>query len=326
MDGKIALEEHFALADTWAESAPPALPEALRAHLHARLLDFHGPRLREMDAAGVEFAILSMNAPTVQAVLDTAEAVALARRSNDALAEEVAKRPDRFAGFAALPMQDPEAASAELARCVRELGFKGAMVNGFTQKGEPDSAVYYDVPEYRPFWATVQELGAPFYLHPRMQIPARAQAYEGHAWLAGASWGFARETSIHALRLIGSALFDDFPGLQIVLGHLGERIPFDMWRIDARVAAMPFDYPCKRPVGAYLRENFHVTTSGNFSGPAFRCALAEMGAARTMFSLDYPFEDMAQGAAWFDGTDIDEADRRRIGRTNAIELFALDLD
>ena len=279
-----------------------------------------------MDATGVEFAILSMNAPTVQGVLDTGEAIALARKSNDVLAEEVAKRPDRFAGFAALPMQDPDAAATELTRCVRELGFKGAMVNGFTQKGVPDSAIYYDVPEYRPFWATVEELGMPFYMHPRMQIPPRASDYGGQMWAMGATWGFARETSIHALRLIGSGLFDAFPGLQIVLGHLGERIPFDMWRIDARVKVMPFDYPCKRAVSVYLRENFHFTTSGNFSDPAFQCTLAEMGPERTMFSIDYPFEDMAPGATWFDETKLSDADRLKIGRTNAIALFKLNLD
>ncbi len=324
MDGKIALEEHFALPETWQDSAPRALPGSVRAHLRDRLLDFHDRRLRDMDAAGVEFAILSMNAPTVQGIPDPAAAIELARRSNDALAGELARRPDRFAGFAALPMQDPDAAAAELGRCIRDLGFKGAMVNGFTQRGTPDSAVYYDIPEYRPFWAAAADLGMPFYLHPRMQIPSRAQVYEGHFWVAGATWGFARETSIHALRLIGSALFDELPTLQIVLGHLGERIPFDMWRIDARVQAMPLDYPCKRPVSAYLRENFHFTTSGNFSDPAFRCTLAEMGAERLMFSIDYPFEDMAQGATWFDGLDIDAGDKLRIGRTNAAALFKLE--
>ncbi len=326
MDGKIALEEHFALEETMRESTPPGLPAKLTEHLHARLLDFHGHRLRDMDASGVELAVLSMNAPAVQGVLETEAAIALARKSNDILAEEVAGRPDRFAGFAALPMQDPDAAAAELARCVRDFGFKGALVNGFTQKETPDSAVCYDIPEYRPFWAAVEELGVPFYMHPRMQIPPRAGAYGGQMWTMGAAWGFARETSIHALRLIGSGLFDAFPGLRIVLGHLGERIPFDMWRIDARVKAMPFDYPCKRPVSAYLRENFHFTTSGNFSDPAFQCTLAGVGPERVMFSIDYPFEEMAPGSAWFDETALADADRIRIGRANAIDLFELDLD
>ena len=243
MDGKIALEEHFALDDTWRDSVPPILPQGLANHLRDRLLDFHGYRLRDMDATGVEFAILSMNAPTVQGIADTKAAIALSKRANDILAEQVAKRPDRFAGFAALPMQDPDAAAEELTRCIGELGFKGAMVNGFTQKDVPDSAVYYDGPDYWAFWGVVQDLGMPFYMHPRMQIPTRADDYGGQAWMTGATWGFARETSIHALRLIGSGLFDDFPELQIVLGHLGERIPFDMWRIDTLIAASPRSYP-----------------------------------------------------------------------------------
>lgn len=326
MEGKIALEEHFALEETWRDSTPPGLPATQSAQLRARLLDFDGQRLRDMDAAGIELAILSMNAPTVQGVPDTGAAIALARRSNDVLAEAVARRPDRIAGFAALPMQDPEAAAAELDRCVRTLGFKGAMVNGFTQTDTPGSALYYDTAAYRPFWAAVEALGMPFYIHPRMQIPSRAEDYGGQIWTMGAAWGFARETSIHALRLIGCGLFDAYPGLQIVLGHLGERIPFDMWRIDARVKAMPFDYAGKRAVSAYLRENFHFTTSGNFSDPAFRCTLAEVGPDRTMFSIDYPFEDMAPGAAWFDRTALSDADRLKIGRTNAIALFKLDLE
>ncbi len=325
MQGKIILEEHFALEETWRDSVPDALPADKIDDLRGRLFDFDGVRLREMDANGIEFAILSLNTPTVQRVLDVSEAIALARRSNDFLAAEVARRPDRFAGYAALPMQDPEAAAAELARCIGDLGFKGAMVYGFTQKDAPDSAIYYDIAEYRPFWAAVQDLDAPFYLHPRLQIPTRAHGYEGHEWLMGAAWGYAGETSLHALRLIGSGLFDDYPGLRVVIGHMGERIPYDMWRIDRWVAELPFDYRARRPVSDYLRENFHITTSGNFSDPALACALAALGADRIMFSVDYPYEDMAMGAAWFDAAPLSEADRARIGRTNAIELFKLDL-
>jgi predicted TIM-barrel fold metal-dependent hydrolase len=197
MQGKIVLEEHFALEETWRDSVPEAIPAELIAYLRGRLFDFHDHRLREMDAAGIEFAILSLNTPTVQRVLDPKEAIALARRSNDFMAAEIAKRPDRFAGFAALPMQDPDAAAEELTRCVREFGFKGAMVNGFTQKDVPDSAIYYDIPEYRTFWAAVQDLDVPFYLHPRGQIPPRAQAFAGHQWMTGAAWGYAQETALH---------------------------------------------------------------------------------------------------------------------------------
>ena len=262
-------------------------------------MDFHDDRLRDMDEFGVEYAILSLNAPAVQGVLDPKEAAEDARRYNDFLAEEVAGRPDRFGGFAALPMQDPEAAAEELARCVKDLGFPGALVNGFTQREVSDSVIYYDIPEYRPFWAAVAELDVPFYLHPRTIVRERAQPYDGHPWLYSSGWGFAVETSIHMLRLIGSCLFDEFPSLQVVLGHLGERIPFDMWRLDNRIARVPHGYPAKHPMSHYFRNNVHVTTSGNFSDPALRCTISEMGIDRLMFAIDYPMEVMNAGAEWF---------------------------
>jgi 2,3-dihydroxybenzoate decarboxylase len=165
----------------------------------------------------------------------------------------------------------------------------------------------------------------PFYLHPRTQIAARMQPYEGHPWLISAAWGFARETSIHALRLIGSGLFDDHPGLQIVMGHLGERIPFDMWRIDHRLRKIPNGFPCKKEMGDYLRENFHFTTAGNFHDPTLDLVIAEMGVGHVLFSVDYPFEDTVDAASWFDNNNLSDADRARIGRQNAIDLFKLEL-
>src|ERR1051325_5296589 len=185
-----------------------------------------------MDAAGVEIMIISLNAPAVQAIPDVKRAIAVAPEANDHLAAEIAKRPDRFRGFAALAMQDPEAASQELTRCVKELGFVGALVNGFSQAGDPKTALYYDLPQYRPFWRTVAELNVPFYLHPRNPLPSAIPGYEGHNWLLGPTWGFHAETAVHAMRLIGSGLFDEFPNLQIILGHLGEGIPASLSRID----------------------------------------------------------------------------------------------
>lgn len=279
-----------------------------------------------MDAAGIELAILGLSSPALQGVLNPADAVELARRANDTLAEEVARTPRRFAGFAGLPMQDPEAAARELTRCVKELGFKGAMVNCFTQRREADTAVYYDLPEFRPFWATVAALDVPFYLHPRLNIPSRAESYEGHRWLHSPIWDFGSETGTQALRLIGSGLFDEFPSLQLVLGHLGERIPYDLWRIDNLIGTMKMQTPFKEPVSNYMRHNVHLTTSGQFNDAAFHCALSAVGAARIMFSVDYPYEEMEHAADWFDGTNLSDADRRRVGRTNAVELFKLDLD
>jgi predicted TIM-barrel fold metal-dependent hydrolase len=325
MEGKVALEEHWAIGETLNIAGQPIGAGAFWEETRRLLIDFRDRRLTGMDANGIEFAILGLNSPALQAILDPAEAVQVACRSNDTLAGEIARSPGRFAGFAGLPMQDPDAAAGELTRCVTELGFKGAMCNCFTQRYVPDSAVYYDLPEFRPFWATVAKLDVPFYLHPRLTIPSRAKSYEGHRWLYSPVWDFGSETATQALRLIGSGLFDEFPKLQIVLGHLGERIPFDMWRIDNLISKLPVKLPAKRRVSEYFRNNFHLTTSGQFHDTPFHCALAEMGSSRIMFSVDYPYEEMAPAAAWFDKTELPDSDRIRIGRTNAIKLFNLDL-
>jgi predicted TIM-barrel fold metal-dependent hydrolase len=323
MQGKIALEEHFAIQPTLGDS------KVFGAHvwqdLEHRLIDIQETRLAEMDKHGVEMMILSLNAPAVQAIHDTKEAIAVAKQANDVLAENIRKRPARFAGFAALAMQDPDAATAELARCVKDLGMVGALVNGFSQIGSPDNVTYYDAPQYRPFWKAVETLGVPFYLHPRNPLPTWTKMYEGHNWMLGPNWAFAAETAVHALRLIGSGLFDECPKLQIVLGHLGEGIPALLWRIDGRNGWMqePHRYPAKQSVGHYFRNHFHLTTSGNFHTPSMLGAVAEVGVDRVMFSVDWPFEDVGQGCQWFDKAEISEADRKKIGRDNAIKLFKL---
>ena len=278
-----------------------------------------------MDKHGIEMMILSLNAPAIQAIHDANRAIEVAREANDVCAEHMRKRPDRFQSFAALPMQDPQAAAAELTRCVRELGFVGALVNGFSQVGAPDNIVYYDLPQYRPFWRTVQSLDVPFYLHPRNPLPSWTKFYEGHNWMLGPNWAFAAETAVHALRLIGSGLFDECPNLQVVLGHLGEGIPVQLWRIDGRNTWMnePHRYAAEHGVGHYFRKHFHVTTSGNFHTPSMLNAMTELGAERVMFSVDWPFEDIGQAAVWFDHAEISVADRARIGRDNAMKLFKL---
>jgi predicted TIM-barrel fold metal-dependent hydrolase len=322
MKGKIAIEEHCAIEDTLRESAEYAVPGQWNV-LERRLLDLDAERLEELDKHGIAFAVLSINAPGPQSVFDRAGAIDVARRGNDALAAGVARHPDRYAGFAALPMQDPDAASAELTRAVKELGFRGAMVNGFSQVGDADTIIYYDDPIYRPFWATVAQLGVPFYLHPRDPLPNRTTFYDGHPWLRGASWAFGVETATHALRLMASGIFDAYPTLTVILGHLGEMLPYNIWRFDHRVTKRPRGIPAKRHFGEYLRSNFYVTTSGNFHTPTLNCAIAEMGVDRVLFSVDYPFEEMADAASWFDTAAMSESDRLRIGRTNAEQLLHL---
>jgi gamma-resorcylate decarboxylase len=327
MQGKIALEEHFAIADTLQDSAG-FVPESYWRELSARLMDIQVRRVEEMDANGVEMMILSLNAPAVQAIPDRARACEVSRMANDYLADQVSRRPNRFQGFAALPMQDPDAAARELRRCVEELGFVGALVNGFSQSADSDDLLYYDLPMFRPFWAEVERLGVPFYLHPRNPLPAHAQIYKGHEWLLGPTWAFGQETAVHALRLMGSGLFDDHPALKIVIGHMGEGLPISMWRVDNRNAwvDIPKSHPAKRPISYYFHNNFYVTTSGNFRTQSLIDTMLEIGSDRILFSTDWPFENVDHAAKWFDSASISEADRLKIGRRNAIELFGLGLD
>jgi 2,3-dihydroxybenzoate decarboxylase len=326
MRGKIALEEHFAIQETLQDSAG-FFPDDVWEELRGRLLDIHERRLRLMDEHGIEVTLLSLNAPAIQAIPDPARANEIARRANDFLAEQVRKRPARFQAFAALPMQDPDLAIRELERCVKDLGFKGALVNGFSQVRDPNSAVYLDLPHYLPFWEAVERLDVPFYLHPRNPLPSMAQIYEGHPWLLGPTWAFGQETAVHALRLMGSGLFDKYPRIQIVLGHMGEGLPYSMWRIDNRnawVKARP-RYPAKKKIAEYFSQNFYLTTSGNFRTQTLIDAMLEIGVDRILFSTDWPFENIDHAAVWFDAASISENDRLKIGRLNAMRLFKLAL-
>jgi len=324
MDGKIGLEEHFAIPETLNDSKG-FLGDAVWPELESRLLDIQEKRLRLMDAHGMELMLLSLNAPAVQGIPDPQRAAETARRANDFLAGEVAKRPERFQGLAALAMQDPEEATRELRRCVKELGFRGALVNGFSQVREPASMVYLDDARYRGFWAELEKLDVPFYLHPRNPLPSASQIYEGHPWLLGPTWAFGQETAVHALRLMACGLFDAHPRIQIVLGHMGEGLPYSIWRVDNRNAwtKQPPRYPAKRKLGEYFRENFHITTSGNFRTQTLIDAILELGADRILFSTDWPFENIDHAADWFDAAAIAEADRVKIGRSNALRLFKL---
>jgi 2,3-dihydroxybenzoate decarboxylase len=324
--GKIALEEHFAIPDTLQDSAG-FLAESVWTELSARLLDIHEKRLRLMDEHGIEMMLLSLNAPAVQAIPDPKKANDLAVKANDWLAEQVAKRPGRFQALAALPMQDPDMAIRELQRCVKDLGFVGSLVNGFSQINDLNVAVYYDLKQYWQFWAENEKLDVPFYLHPRNPLPADAKIYDGHPWLLGPTWAFGQETAVHSLRLMASGLFDQHPNLKIVLGHMGEGLPYSMWRVDNRNGWVkePPRYPAKKKLGEYFQNNFWLTTSGNFRTQTLIDAILEIGADRILFSTDWPFENIDHAADWFDVATISEADRIKIGRTNTEKLFKLKL-
>ncbi len=320
MKGKIGLEEHFSGEDTLMDSHGFVGDEIWR-ELRANLLDVGERRLAQMDRYGMERMIVSLNAPAVQKIHDTKKAIEVARRANDMLADHIAKRPDRFSGFAALAMQDVDAAIQELRRCVKELGFVGALVNGFSQVGSPDNCVYYDIKQYWPFWAVVEELDVPFYLHPRP--PSQLKAYEGHPWLVGPAYGFHAETGLHALRLLGSGLFDKHPRLKLVLGHMGENLPYHLYRSDARIAWAPMGYPAKKNFRQYFQSNVWITTAGNFRTQSLIDAILELGSDRVLFSTDWPFEQVQEAAEWFDATPISEGDRLKIGRTTTLNLFKL---
>jgi len=319
--GKIAVEEHF---------LPHGLEELISGvgwsaeewrRVIDRLQDV-GRRLEEMDRHSIEVAVLSLGAVGIQDVVEPARAVELARRANDALAELVRAHPSRFAGLAALPLQDPAAAADELTRAVTELGLRGALVNGYSSVGDLDTAAYYDANRYLPFWERVEALGVPFYLHPRNPLPGQRRIYEGRSELLGPTWAFAVETGTHALRLITSGLFDRYPRLTLVLGHLGEFLPFALNRLEQRISHVPH-VRLERPPTQVLRDNFFITTSGNNHTASLIGVLFELGADRLLFAADYPFEELRDGVEWFDAVPISEADRLKIGRTNAERLFRL---
>ena len=330
---KIALEEHFldprAAADVLADpdklqrlsDGGGVMPEYYRPIL-GLLGDFDDQRLSTMDKFGIECAVLSLTAPGVQLVADTTEAIAVARDANDLLAEQVRKHPDRYRGFASVALQDPAAAAEELRRCVRELGFVGAMVNGYTATGDGGDA-YLDDDRFTGFWEAVADLDVPVYLHPRPAPPTDRHAIAGHPQLVGATWGFGVETATHTLRLIFSGLFDRFPGVQLVLGHLGEGLPAQLWRTQYCYDLNPFDKHIEKTLPEYFADNIHVTTSGNFSDQALITALLTVGGDRVLFSVDYPYADTELATTWLDRAPISESDRRKIAAGNARRLFKL---
>jgi gamma-resorcylate decarboxylase len=326
MLGKIGLEEHFAIPETLLDSAG-FVPGEYWKELEHRLLDIQERRLREMDAHGMAMMVLSLNAPAVQAIQNCKKAIEIAQRANDFLAEQVSRRSDRFQAFAALPLQDPEAATRELERCIRDLKFKGALVNGFSQIDTPENVVYLDDARYNSFWAMVESLDAPFYLHPRNPIEGWAQIYTNHPWLLGPTWAFGNETAVHSLRLIASGLFERHPRLKIIIGHMGEGLPVSLWRCDHRNAWVqtPKAHSSVLGFGDTFRRNFWITTSGNFRTQALVHAISELSADRILFSTDWPFENVDHAANWFDTALISEADRQKIGRTNAISILKLNL-
>ena len=328
---KIAVEEHFDALGSSAQHADAASEDlqslvksmdynaGWMTSVNQRLRDFGRDRLTGMDASGISVSILSHTVPGVQGISDPVAATTAAREINDRLASEISKHPARYAGFASIALQDPTSAPLELERAVTRLGLKGAMINGYTNTRDPQRIEYLDDLRFLPFWEAAASLGVPIYLHPRPALDQRI--YEGHSELIGATWGFAPEAATHALRLIYSGLFDRFPTLTVILGHLGETLPYFSWRIQHCFEYNPSDKRVQRRLQDYLCDNFYVSTSGIFSDQALIGAMLTIGADRILFACDYPYEVMEPAARWIERAAISEGDRKKIASGNAKRLF-----
>ena len=280
-------------------------------------LDIGAKRLAHMDAHGVDMQVLSFGSPGPQAFAADV-AVPMARDANEQLYQTVQRNPARFAGFAALPTADPKAAADELERCVTQLGFKGAMIHGH-QQGE-----FLDAKKYWPIWERAERLGVPVYLHPALPHPDAVKAYfEGYEELARAPWGFALDTSCHFLRLVFGGVFDAYPKLKIVLGHLGEGLPFAMHRLNDHSMHAAKRRGLKKEPIEYLRDNMVVTTSGNWFEPAFVCTLLAVGADNILFAIDWPYESNQTGMEWLRRLSVSDADKEKIAHRNAERLLGL---
>jgi predicted TIM-barrel fold metal-dependent hydrolase len=313
----IAIEEHYSSEPIWQAlkgvGRPTHAPD-----LEGRLLDVGDMRIADMDAAGIDVQVLSLNPPGGQG-LDATVAVPLLRDENDRLAEAIGRHPNRLAGFAALPTADPRAAALELERTVREHGFKGTLIHGHT------GGRFLDDPFFWPILESAEALDVPVYLHPTRPPDAVAQAYyQGFAprvsaMLATSAWGWHAENGLHVLRLILAGVFDRFPKLQLVIGHLGEALPFWIRRATGKLPQAITRLP--RPLSDYLRTNVQVTTSGIFGIPPFLAALLEVGADRILFAVDYPFSGNEEARAFLDAIPVSTADREKIGHGNAERLL-----
>lgn len=286
-----------------------------------RLADFEETRLQSMDQTGVEYCVSAPADPGIQAMKDPRQAHDGAIATNDFLADQIKRHPDRFGGFASVSLHDPDAAAAEMERCVKKLGFKGVLVNGFQQTDDPNRIIYLDDDSMTPFWEALTSLDVPLYIHPR--VSHQRLMYENHAELQGATWGFAPETATHLLRIVYAGVFDKFPSAQVAVGHMGETLPFMAWRIEHCFQYNPANKKLKQRLQDYMAQNIWITTSGNFSTPALQCAMAVMGADRIMFSVDYPFENMSWAANWIEGAPISELDRQKICYDNAKRFLKL---
>jgi hypothetical protein len=320
----ITLEEHFftrSFIDAVKAVAPDAIPPNIAA-LESKLVDIGSGRIADMDASQIDLQVLSLAAIGIE-ILPAETATPLFHDINDELAEAVRKNPKRFAGFATLALKDPGSAAKELDRCVTQLDFPGALVNGTTD------GLFLDDPRFLPVFEAAAHLNVPVYLHPAPPPKAVAEAYYSNLpGIAGqllsiAGWGWHSEVALHTLRLIVSGVFDRFPTLQLIIGHMGEGLPFALARSTQVLSAAAKSL--RQPIDAYFQTNIHITTSGYFTLPPLKCAINVIGLDRMMFSVDYPFSPNVQGRTFMNTIQsmMDIENLAKVSHENAERLLRL---
>lgn len=294
----------------------PVSPEFTES-VGRRLPDFTGWRLPEMDNAGVDVQVLSHTVPGVQQDMEAWRAVEAARAANDYLAEVIDEHPGRFVGLAALPLQDPGAAAVELTRAVRQLGMRGALVNDYL------GGHFLDEPQYDELWAAIASLQVPLYLHPGVPATEKWAVLDGYPILAEAMWGWAATTGGHAMRIVCGGVFDRHPDATLILGHMGEFLPFQLSRFDSRYGTFQLDRPLLRKPSQYFGSNVLITTSGVFEPAVLRAAIDILGADAVMFAVDYPWEASRDAVELIRRTPMTDAERHQVAHGNAERILKL---
>jgi 5-carboxyvanillate decarboxylase len=326
---RIATEEAFAIPEQMAalreliastkEYDPDTFLAGMQTEggrLTQRLLDLDDERLRIMDDAGVSMHLLAMTSTGVQQ-FSADKGVALAQIGNDRLAQAIKDHPGRYAGLATVTPQDPARAVKELERAITKLKLSGVMINSHTN-GE-----YLDETKYWPILEAAASLDVPIYIHPRAPVPSMAAAYRKYQ-LEHAIWGYAVEVGLHAVRLILSGVFDKYPKLRIVIGHMGENIPYALYRLDYMAKNYPFDRPkLRRPPSDYFRENFAITTSGVNWLPALKLCLEVLGPDNIMWAVDYPYQETFEAVKWLTDADLPADVKDKLFYRNAERIFRL---
>lgn len=341
MRGKVTIEEAFEIPSEADQSRDQAAiyvaPDDLERYLR-QIKSITGERLKISEDNGIGYTVLSLTVPGIQGIREREKAESHAREVNNYIADKIKDHRDRLGAFAALSMHDPAQAGKELRRCVKELGFHGALLNDVQHTNQRGRCLYYDQPEYDEFWRVAVELDVPIYLHPAAPTGDNyKEHYENRKYLVGPPQSFCNAVGRHVMGLITNGVFDRFPNLKLILGHLGERIPFDFWRanhwindVERPLAKKNGDTMCERDVLHYFKNNIYVTTSGHFSTNTLRFVAEEIGVDRIMFSVDYPYERLENGCGWFDNNS-DELKKilggrdgyLRVGRDNAKNVLKL---